>query len=237
MVMVSQPAPDLGDDILLCEGDSVEISFSGEYAFHEWHDQSVDATFIAKLTGPVSVTVTDEWNCQATDTVMVTVFANPAAIDLGPDTILCEDQSLVLDVGHYESYEWSTGENANRITVYAGAGKVSVTVTDINGCQAFDEINIGECAPVNLLVIPNTFTPNKDGSHDEWVIQNIHMFPDADIQVFDRWGRLIFHGKAGDNWDGTGPNGKDLPVENYYYIIDLKVRASDVLSGTISIVR
>jgi gliding motility-associated-like protein len=65
------------------------------------------------------------------------------------------------------------------------------------------------------------------------------MFPDADIQVFDRWGRRVFQskGESGAAWDGKGPNGNDLPVETYYYIIDLKVSGKDPLSGTISLVR
>ncbi|HEX2396324.1 MAG TPA: gliding motility-associated C-terminal domain-containing protein, partial [Bacteroidales bacterium] len=99
------------------------------------------------------------------------------------------------------------------------------------------EIFIDDCTPVDLLVIPNTFTPNDDGAHETWIIQNIEMFPNAEIQVFDRWGRLVFHGSAGDIWDGTGPNGKDLPVENYYYVIDLNAGGDDILTGTVSIVR
>ncbi|MBN2813174.1 MAG: gliding motility-associated C-terminal domain-containing protein, partial [Bacteroidales bacterium] len=94
---------------------------------------------------------------------------------------------------------------------------------------------------VNLLVIPNTFTPNPDvdNYHNEWDIKNIHLFPDADIQVFDRWGRRVYqsNGASGDKWDGKGPNGKDLPVATYYYIIDLKITGVEKLTGTVSIVR
>jgi len=237
LVLVSQPAPDLGPDVQFCEGDSVVLTIMNDDYIIYWPDHSGGEEYVVRTTGQVVVTVEDEYGCTGTDSTVVTVYPAPVQVNLGADTILCADQNLVLDAGNYAAYEWSSGENSNRITVYAGAGDISVTVTDVNGCQSFDEINIGECTPVDLLVIPNTFTPNADGSHDEWIIQNIHMFPDADIQVFDRWGRLIFHGKAGDNWDGTGPNGKDLPVENYYYIIDLKDRASGVLNGTVSIVR
>ena len=131
---------------------------------------------------------------------------------------------------------WSTGGSSRSISVHEGAGVVGVTITDANGCEAYDEIEIGECSAAEMLVIPNTFTPNGDGDHEFWMIQNIERFPDADIQVFDRWGRRVYHGRSGENWDGTS-NGKELPVENYYYIIDLKARGKEVLTGTISLIR
>jgi gliding motility-associated-like protein len=182
----------------------------------------------------------DAYDCQGYDTIMVIMNANPT-INLGKDTVLCGDNSLSLNAGDFASYEWSTNQTENPIIVREGAGIVRVTVTDENGCEGYDEIVIGECTPVNLLVIPNTFTPNieKDGYHDLWDIKNINLFPDADIQVFDRWGRRVYqsYGGSGDKWDGKGPNGNDLPVATYYYIIDLKVRGYEVLTGTISIIR
>ena len=138
---------------------------------------------------------------------------NNPVVNLGRDTLLCEDITLTLDAGDFEQYEWSNHEAGNPIVVGAGAGLVSVIVTDENGCQGTDEILIEECSPENLLVIPNTFTPGDDDNiHKTWVIQNIYLFPDADIQVFDRWGRRVYQsdGGSGDEWDGKGPNGKDL---------------------------
>jgi gliding motility-associated-like protein len=89
------------------------------------------------------------------------------------------------------------------------------------------------------LIIPNAFTPGDDPYHPTWHIDNINMFPDADIQVFDRWGRRVYqtYGGSGDEWDGKGPNGKDLPVDTYYYVIDLKVDGYGVITGAVSIIR
>ncbi len=161
-------------------------------------------------------------------------------VDLGKDTVICGDNSLELNAGDFASYSWSTGEKMNPITVREGAGNVSVIVTNADGCEGTDEITIKPCDPETLLgVIPNTFTPNNDNVHDTWKINNIFLFPDATIQIFDRWGRLIFKSEGGydNNWHGKDSSGRDLPVDSYYYIIDLNVENSSPIAGTVTIIR
>ncbi|MBA7528065.1 hypothetical protein ES705_20248 [subsurface metagenome] len=53
--------------------------------------------------------------------------------------------------------------------------------------------------------ITNAFTPNNDGVHDTWVINNIEIYTNVQIDVFDRTGRLVFHVDGGyeNDWDGT----------------------------------
>jgi gliding motility-associated-like protein len=238
LVRVSLPDPSLGADVSLCTGQTHLFEPDGDFIAYEWQDQSIGTSFTASATDTVTVHVTDEYGCEGYDTVIVTMHENPV-VNLGPDTVLCEGNTLMLDAGDFENYEWSTGQTGNPVEIHEGAGVVSVIVTDINGCEGTDQITIRDCSPENLLVIPNAFTPNDDGHHDTWLIKNINMFPDADIQVFDRWGRRVYQsdGGSGRVWDGKGPNGKDLPVENYYYVIDLKVPGYGVLSGTVSIIR
>jgi gliding motility-associated-like protein len=69
--------------------------------------------------------------------------------------------------------------------------------------------------------VPNTFTPNNDGINDKWQIRPLAKFPIQWVQVFDRYGQLLFesHGYT-QPWDGTY-NGKPLPAGTYYYIIEV----------------
>ncbi len=87
------------------------------------------------------------------------------------------------------------------------------------------------------LVIPNGFSPNSDGIQDTWRIKCIENYPNARVEVFNRWGNLVyekenygnidFHGPADAWWDGRSTHkwtlGKDfLPAGTYFYILDLK---------------
>ena len=143
MVLVSQPDPDLGGDVSLCEGGSVVLTTADEYMGYLWNGETTGPTFTASATGEVSVRVLDAYDCQGYDTIMVIMNANPT-VNLGKDTVLCGDNSLSLNAGDFVYYEWSTNQTDNPIVVREGAGIVSVTVTDENGCEAYDEIVIGE---------------------------------------------------------------------------------------------
>jgi gliding motility-associated-like protein len=106
-------------------------------------------------------------------------------------------------------------------------------------------LNAGACVvyDTTLLVmdfgifIPTVFTPNADGEYDLWEIQNIDKFEGASVQVFNRWGSLLFESTDYPNnkFDGTY-NGEALPVASYYYIVDLK-NGAKLFSGAVSVIR
>ena len=68
-------------------------------------------------------------------------------------------------------------------------------------------------------------------------MNGIDEYPDAIVQVFNRWGDIVFESTVGytEAWDGTY-NGTDVPVATYYYIIKLS-SSEEGISGTINIVR
>jgi gliding motility-associated-like protein len=81
--------------------------------------------------------------------------------------------------------------------------------------------------------IPNSFSPNNDGLNDFFVIPN-NTCIDFEIEVYSRWGALIFYSKKpGDKWDGKF-NNIDLP--SGVYVLKLKTKYKDTYS-TINIVR
>jgi large repetitive protein len=237
LVLVAQPSPDLGPDVGICEGQEMTFSPIQEYQQYHWQDGSTQNSYTTGEPGLVIVTVWDEYGCQGGDTADLTVYPLPH-VDLGSDTTLCGENSILLDAGDFVSYQWSTGETTRTLTVYAGEKALQVTVTDEHGCQDSDTIKILACNPLLLLEpITNAFTPNNDKVHDTWEINNIGLFPNASIKVFDRWGRMVFSVEKGyeNNWDGTS-NGKDLPMDTYYYIIDLNT-GEEPLTGDVTIIR
>jgi gliding motility-associated-like protein len=238
-MLVSKPSPDLGEDVKICEGNTYTFELTESYSSYEWNDLTTGPTLTVSTSGKVYVTVKDDYGCAGSDTAMLVISSNPV-VNLGKDTVICGDYPLQLDAGDFATYHWSTGETINPITVHEGAGIVSVTVTNEDGCEGSDAIVIGDCNPEILLgTVPNTITPNHDQVHDSWEIKKIYLFPDADIQIFDRWGRIVFktYGGYDNNWQGTDLNGNDLPVDTYYYIIDLKVKDYAPITGNVTIIR
>ncbi|MFI1771825.1 MopE-related protein, partial [Thalassobellus citreus] len=65
---------------------------------------------------------------------------------------------------------------------------------------------------------PQFFTPNNDGSNDNWVVPN-RLNNISSITIYDRYGKLIKEvGDLQSGWDGTYKN-KPLPTSDYWYLI------------------
>lgn len=101
------------------------------------------ATFTPATAGlglhSITYQVTDGNGCTNSTTVDITVNSLPV-IDLGDDKSVSEP--TILDAGAgYNSYLWNTSATTQTITVNS-SGTYSVTVTDANGCNGFDEVTI-----------------------------------------------------------------------------------------------
>ncbi len=150
-----------------------------------------------------------------------------------------DDGSITLTVtGGTEPYSalWSDGNNQQDRQDISN-GTYSVVVTDKNGCAASLDVVVGVVGTEKCIVIPDIITPNNDGFDDTWQIKNIDLFPDAEIFIFTRWGKLVFHTKnlSANPWDGTF-RGSPLPTDSYHYVLHLN-DGSKPRSGVISIIR
>lgn len=91
------------------------------------------------------------------------------------------------------------------------------------------------------LDIPTAFTPNGDGANETWsvsALSNAHQCDNAIIRVYNKRGILLFEtvGLA-EQWNGIY-NGQKLPMDTYYYTIDLKLSyAKRTYSGVVTILR
>ncbi|MFC4479175.1 PKD domain-containing protein [Flavobacterium chungangensis] len=75
----------------------------------------------------------------------------------------------------------------------------------------------------NCLKIYNEFSPNDDGQNDFFYIDCIERYPDNQLEIFNRWGNLVYYQKGYKNtWDGKEEgSAKTLPEGTYFYILDL----------------
>jgi gliding motility-associated-like protein len=139
------------------------------------------------------------------------------------------------------SYAWTPATaldnpvSPNPVSTPAGTVTYTVKVTTPQGCSVSDSVLITVLPGIQ---IPDGITPNGDGKNDEWIISGIQLFPDCQVEVFNRWGESLFqsHGYK-DRWNGTY-KGKPLPVGTYYYVIDLKDPLyPNAFTGPLTIVR
>lgn len=95
---------------------------------------------------------------------------------------------------------------------------------------------IGSCDTAEVLIkvqsdfecyIPQGISPNGDGINDRLMIRCKNNYPNAVLQVFSRWGTLVYKGEP-TGWAGQF-NGKDLPDGTYFYILKLN---DDTFTGT-----
>ena len=108
------------------------------------------------------------------------------------------------------------------------------------GCIKEDSITVSS-DPSTCLTIYRVFSPNDDAVHEFWEIENINLYPEALVLVYDRNGRQVYRRRNYQNVEGEAFGGKDqeertLPSGNYYYIIDLE-NGDKVFKGTLTIVR
>ncbi len=88
-----------------------------------------------------------------------------------------------------------------------------------------------------IPVPQNIITPNNDGVNDFWVIPGITAYRNAEIAIYDKAGRTVYHKKGGYNndWDGR-LNGMPLKNDTYYYIIFINQDGIQPIRGYITII-
>ncbi|MCC7301592.1 MAG: gliding motility-associated C-terminal domain-containing protein [Bacteroidia bacterium] len=249
---------DAGSDTSACAGSSYMFNGSGSVnaSSYQWYEipsmtnLGTNPTIVVNNPNAGTYTyilITQNGGCSDTDTVMLTVNPLPFA-NAG------NDQSIVVNgnttIGGSptgpggSTYLWqpSTGLSdslaANPIASPTITTTYTVIVTSADGCTALDSITV---TVLPEIIFPNGISPNGDGSNDTWIIDNIHLFPNNWVEVYNRWGELLYHGDGYDNtsvfWDGTY-KGKNVPVGTYYYIINLNdPMFPDVFTGPITVYR
>jgi gliding motility-associated-like protein len=99
-----------------------------------------------------------------------------------------------------------------------------VTAVDsVNNISAASNVVCVDIDSCDLYHLPNVFTPNGDGSNDLFMPFPYNFVEKINIEIFNRWGNLIFTTTDPDIlWDGTSElTGKPCPDGVYYYICEV----------------
>ncbi len=138
-------------------------------------------------------------------------------------------QSVIDYIGH-DSFTYEVCDDGN--PALCSVATVTINVIKDENCEVF---------------VPNSFSPNGDGIHDYFKIRCLYNYENPILEVYNRWGNLVFKKDHYGNldfwgsdvnafWNGNSDQkgnigSKQLTVGTYYYI--LKLNNKNVLTGFI----
>lgn len=172
----------------------------------------------------------------------IEVYPTPAA-DAGPDKVVLEGGKVALTpkviTNMQVNYSWSPPQWLSNPSISNPEASpqtdfnYTLTVTSDKGCFTTDNVFV---KLLKTPVIPNIFSPNGDGIHDRWVIEYLESYPGCVVQIYNRYGQMIYQlTNYTRPWDGK-INGQDAPIGTYYYIIDPK-NGRKPITGYVDIIR
>ena len=250
VVIIPKPHVDAGASAGICEGESITLNGSGGTVYLWQPATGLSATDIPNpVATPAdsivyTLTVKDDASvCSAVDSVAINVYRKPTA-NAGADKVMIEGQSVKLTgivSGTLIDYNWTPVvyiNNAAALTPVVSPPRdttYTLHVVSQAGCgTATDNVFI---KVYKKVIIPNAFSPNKDGINDTWNIIALDAYPNAVLTVFNRYGKAVFTSQGSYTaWDGTY-NSSPLPVGTYYYVIDTKLSFLPLLTGWVTILR
>ncbi len=175
--------------------------------------------------------------------------AMPAA---DPITILSGgDAQLNMNyTGAIISYNWLPAQNLNctRCPVPTAnpqfTTKYVVNVTDRYGCTAKGEITVRVVCTGQNFFIPNTFSPNGDGSNEVFYPRGSGLDRAKILRIFNRWGEVVFEkydmpiNVASAGWDGTW-KGKKANADVYVYQLEIYCKNGELITynGNVTLIR
>ena len=214
-------------------------------------DTSRNTDSLAPNILPYTLTITDANNCFQ-DTVLIVDSVqemNPFMSSVG---VICKDdysgsaRVFVTEGTPPFQFQWSTDSSiiiehdSFSLIESLLPGEYHVKITDDMGCSIWDTIDV-KSNPAICIFPYKVFSPNDDNIHEFWEIENMHLYPEALVEVYDRSGKQVYRRRNYINAEehafrGKDQEGRTLPSGSYYYIIDLE-NEDIVFKGVLTIVR
>ena len=211
---------------IIANPDAASTSFSGL--------ENTTYKLIWSITNGVCVANTDEVNI---------TFNAPVGATASPNQSIKLGESVALAADGGTKYVWTPAGSLNNAIISNPTAKPIATtkyiviVSNVQGCS--------DTASVTVLVddniepkFPNTFTPNDDESNNVWIIENAQYWPNATLDIYNRWGQIVIRKKGGNNmnWDGRNSSGAEMEVGTYFYVFK-KTNDSEGKASSVSLIR
>lgn len=220
LTLASKPSIPITDIMPICEGSDITVSAGTGFDSYLWSTAETSSSITITAPGNYSVTVTENHGSISCSSVknFTVVNSNAATISNIVTTDWTSNQntiSVLLTSNSTGNYLYSIDgvhyQTSNTFTNLPH-GEYTVFVKDDNGCGIRTE-------DVYLLMYPNFFTPNGDGFNDYWKIEFSEYEPNLNVQIFDRYGKLLKElGANSQGWNGTYL-GNPVPSSDYWFVV------------------
>lgn len=192
------------------------LGIPSDYTY-QWSTGENTFSILVTTGGDYNVAVTDVNGCTSNRvvTVIISDVATINSIDIvhAGNTANGSATANVSGLGDYE-YRVSLDEPFQDSPVFENLapGFYTLYVRDKNGCGTVRQ-------EFSIIGYPRFFTPNNDNFNDYWQLTGVSFTfePNAQIFIFDRYGKLLKQIAAdGVGWDGTF-NGNPMPSSDYWF--------------------
>nr|WP_314896290.1 T9SS type B sorting domain-containing protein [uncultured Flavobacterium sp.] len=214
-IIIYTPPVVTDQEVVLCKSGVVTLDASLFGMTYLWSTGETTQKIVVSTPGTYTVDVTSPTpeNCTSTKKITVIEHNTPEI-----DRIDVNETTVVIYIKNPEIYfEYSVdGINYQSSNVFFNvpSGLQTAYVRELNNCS-YDTKNF------IVLIIPKFFTPNNDTYNDFWEVKGLINYPEAEVTIFDRYGKLITQLNASKlTWDGT-LNKNLLPASDYWYILKI----------------
>lgn len=196
---------------------------------YAWSNGAIGPRISFLSAGTYTVSATDANNCTASTSF---TLEEPKPIQVQVQTEAasegCDGRAAATVEGGTApyTYEWNAPDAGNNAVISnLCPGSYFVRVTDSRGCttpnmvSGLVEDDRFPCIETSMVMTPND--DGGDGLNDQFRVNCIEEFANTRLEVYNRWGQLVFEMDNYDNsWRGTNQNGDLLPEGPYYFVIE-----------------
>ena len=218
-IIIYDPPIVTDEELILCESGNLILDAAIPNMTYSWSTGEATKTIQVTAPGIYNVTVTNSANCSTTKKITVIEHDTPEI-----DRIDVNETTVVIYLKKPKDYfEYSVdGINYQSSNVFfnVASGLQTAYAREINLCG-------NDSAVFIVLIAPKFFTPNNDSYNDVWEIKGLINYPEAEVTIFNRYGKLITKLTAAKpSWDGTSTKNL-LPASDYWYVLKINTNSPE----------
>ncbi|MTH16223.1 T9SS type B sorting domain-containing protein [Flavobacterium sp. LC2016-01] len=229
-ITIYTPPAVTDETVALCQSRKKMLDAGISGMTYLWSTGATTQTIEIGTGGTYTVDVTSPapQSCTSRKTIIVEEHEIPQI-----DLIDVEGTRAIIYLKKEQSYfEYSVdGSNFQDSNIFydVPGGLQTAYVREKGGCG-------GTAKNFVVLVFPAFFTPNNDSFNDVWEVTGMENYPQAQVTIFDRYGKLLAQlSLSRMSWDGTF-NQSPLPASDYWYALKID-NLHPILRGHFSLKR